>query len=275
MRPSRSLGACARPVSRRSSKLPGCWVYVCRAASKMTPPTLMSTSVSVATLWSETRCLSFSAPSYSMRNFSRSSVNRRRPCWISLSIACRSSCSRTRASSRSWRICRAAPATSASARRRSSRILSHSACFCATNSCQTRAFSSSNSWRSLRSTEHSSWICFSAFSSQRVKVFRMSPTITLNSSCEASRGASISGMGPPARLAGRPVARLPGGPTARLLSGAAAPPARPLATPKLDGGIVLLVPGIGFPEVGPGERRPAESEAPEAGIIAGNHAAPS
>mmetsp|Transcript_77000 Transcript_77000/g.238479 ORF Transcript_77000/g.238479 Transcript_77000/m.238479 type:complete len:235 (+) Transcript_77000:1256-1960(+) len=197
----------------------------------------MSTMVSVATLWSDIRCLSFSADSYSVRNFSRSSMNRRRPCWISLSIACRSSCSRTRASSRSWRICRAAPATSASARRRSSRILSHSDCFCPTNSCQTRAFSSSNSWRSLRSVTHSSWICCSAFSSQRVKVFRMSPTMTLNSSCEASRtGASSSGTGAPAR---------PGGSAAEELAAAPVPP--PPGAPRLEGGAAVVPVPTGFP----------------------------
>mmetsp|Transcript_94937 Transcript_94937/g.306503 ORF Transcript_94937/g.306503 Transcript_94937/m.306503 type:complete len:239 (+) Transcript_94937:1025-1741(+) len=186
MRPSRSRGACALPVSSRSRRLPGCWVQLCRAASKTTPPTLRSTSVSVATLWSEMRWRSLSAASYSVRNFSRSSAKRLRPCCTSRSIAWRSSCSRTRASSRSWRICRVALATSISARRLSSRIRSHSACFCATNSCHTRAFSSSNSCRSLRSATHSSWSCFSAFSSHSMKVLRMSPTMTPNSSCDAS-----------------------------------------------------------------------------------------
>mmetsp|Transcript_123469 Transcript_123469/g.360569 ORF Transcript_123469/g.360569 Transcript_123469/m.360569 type:complete len:113 (-) Transcript_123469:67-405(-) len=111
----------------------------------------------------------------------------------------------------------------------------------------------------------------------------MSPTMTLNSSCEASRtGASGSGIAAPtaAKLAGGPAARLPGSPAA--LPGKAF--GKPFGTVKLEGGMVLLVPAAAlFGEGEPppkarssssGERREAEREAAELGIIVANHAAP-
>mmetsp|Transcript_56973 Transcript_56973/g.144568 ORF Transcript_56973/g.144568 Transcript_56973/m.144568 type:complete len:286 (-) Transcript_56973:120-977(-) len=187
MRPSRSRGACARPVKSRSNKLPGCCTKVWRAASKMTPPTLMSTMVSVAMLCSDMRWRSFSASSYSPLNFSRSSMKRLRPWPTSLWIVSLCEPCRNLASSRSWRIWRWACATSCSALFRSSRIRSYASCFCATNSCQTRFFSSSKACRSALSAMASSRSWPSAFWAHFTKFTRISSIMCPKSSCEANR----------------------------------------------------------------------------------------
>mmetsp|Transcript_52421 Transcript_52421/g.152567 ORF Transcript_52421/g.152567 Transcript_52421/m.152567 type:complete len:221 (-) Transcript_52421:328-990(-) len=197
MRPSRSRGACARPVKSRSSKLPGCCTKVWRAASKITPPTFMSTMVSVAMLCSEIRWRSFSWASYSILNFSRSNIKRLLPWCTSPWMFSFASCSFERASERSCWICLALLSASIWARFLLSRILSYSACFCATNSCQTRAFSSSNACRSSSSFAASSLSSPCAFSTHCWKVLRMSPIMVPNSSCEAKRmGALLSINGP-------------------------------------------------------------------------------
>mmetsp|Transcript_33968 Transcript_33968/g.97857 ORF Transcript_33968/g.97857 Transcript_33968/m.97857 type:complete len:256 (-) Transcript_33968:108-875(-) len=234
MRPSRSRGACARPVRSLSRRLPGCCTIVCRAASKITPPTLMSTMVSVAMLCSEMRSLSFSWASNSARNFSLSSMKRLRPCKMSPWIESLSSCSLTRASCRSCWIWRLAASASICALLLLSRILSYSACFWETNSCQTRAFSSSNAWRSFSKPVDSSCNDLSAFSTQWRKFLRTSPIIVPNSSCEANRiGGRLSKEGPGASaLLGPGPARPPPAPTEAPVPGAATgrgpPPKAPL-----------------------------------------------